>query len=60
MGRLVQQKDGSFKWEHPSGSYEAIPLEVNAYSLGGRFETSPRQVFSVEDEVRKLHAEGGL
>jgi hypothetical protein len=35
------------------GSYEAIPLEVNAYTLGGRFEANPRQVFSVEDEVRE-------
>jgi hypothetical protein len=42
------------------GSYEAIPLEVNAYSLGGRFAANPRQRFSVEDEVRKWHAEGRL
>jgi hypothetical protein len=42
------------------GSYEAIPLEVNAYTLGGRFEANPRQRFSVEDEVRKWAAEGLL
>jgi hypothetical protein len=42
------------------GSYEAIPLEVNAYTLEGRFEANPRQPFSVEDEVRKWHAEGRL
>jgi hypothetical protein len=35
------------------GSYEAIPLEVNAYTLGGRFESDPRRMFSVEDEVRR-------
>jgi hypothetical protein len=42
------------------GSYEAIPLEVNAYTLGGRFEANPRQPFSVESEVRKWNAEGKL
>jgi hypothetical protein len=42
------------------GSYEAIPLEVNAYTLGGRFESDPRWMFSVEDEVGKCHAEGRL
>ncbi len=42
------------------GSYEAIPLEVNAYTLEGRFEANHPQGFSVEDEVRKWHAEGRL
>jgi hypothetical protein len=42
------------------GSYEAIPLEVNAYTLGGRFESDPRQMFSVDDEVRTWAAEGKL
>jgi hypothetical protein len=42
------------------GSYEAIPLEVNAYALGGRFEADPNQMFSVQNEVRKWHAEGRL
>lgn len=42
------------------GSYEAIPLEVNAYTLEGRFEANPHQRFSVEDEVRKWHTEGRL
>jgi hypothetical protein len=42
------------------GSYEAIPLEVNAYTPGGRFESDPRRTFSVEDEVRKWAAEGRL
>ncbi len=42
------------------GSYEAIPLEVNAYTLGGRFESDPRRMFSVEDEVGKWAAEGRL
>jgi hypothetical protein len=42
------------------GSYEAIPLEMNAYGLGGRFESKPREVFSVEDEVKGLAAAGKL
>jgi hypothetical protein len=42
------------------GSYEAIPLEVNAYTLGGRFESDPRRMFSVEDEVGRWAAEGKL
>jgi hypothetical protein len=35
------------------GSYDAIPLEVSAYTLGGRFESEPRRMLSVEDEVRR-------
>lgn len=35
------------------GSYDAIPLEQCAYSLGGLFETKPTREFSVTDEVRK-------
>jgi hypothetical protein len=42
------------------GTYEAIPLEVNAYTLGGRFESEPRRMFSVEDEVGRWAAEGRL
>jgi hypothetical protein len=42
------------------GSYEAIPLEVNAYTLGGRFESDPRRMFSVEDEVRRWAEVGRL
>jgi len=42
------------------GSYEAIPLEVNAYTLGGRFESDPHRMFSVEDEVGRWAAEGRL
>jgi hypothetical protein len=33
------------------GRYNGIPLEINAYSLGGRFERSPQTRFSVADEV---------
>jgi len=33
------------------GGYDSIPLEVNAYMLGARFEVNPRQHFSVSDEV---------
>jgi hypothetical protein len=40
------------------GSYDAIPLEVNAYTLGGRFDSDPRRMFSVEDEVRRWAEEG--
>jgi hypothetical protein len=43
-----------------SGSYEAIPLEVNAYTLGGRFESEPQRLFSVENEVRRWAADGRL
>jgi hypothetical protein len=42
------------------GSYEAIPLEVNAYTLEGRFERNPSRQFSVADEVAKWLAEGRL
>jgi hypothetical protein len=40
------------------GSYEAIPLEANAYALGNRFEINPAQQFSVADEVGRWMAEG--
>jgi hypothetical protein len=40
------------------GSYEAIPLEINAYTLGGRFEQNPARQFSVADEVRRWITEG--
>jgi hypothetical protein len=52
----------SFTWADflTGGSYEAIPLEVNAYTLGGRFESDPRRMFSVEDEVRRWAEEGRL
>jgi hypothetical protein len=42
------------------GSYEAIPLEVNAYTLGGRVDSEPRRMFSVEDEVGRWAAEERL
>jgi hypothetical protein len=42
------------------GSYEAIPLEVNAYSLEDRFRSAPRKGFSVQSEVEKWLAEGRL
>jgi hypothetical protein len=34
------------------GSYEAIPLEVNAYELESRFAAEPAMPFSAEAEVR--------
>jgi hypothetical protein len=40
------------------GSYEAIPLEVNAYALGGRYENNPAQHFSVAEEVATWIAQG--
>ncbi len=33
------------------GGYHGIPLEINAYDLGARFEAHPYHVFSVEKEV---------
>jgi len=42
------------------GSYEAIPLEVNAYNLEDRFRSAPRKGFSVQSEVEKWLAEGRL
>jgi hypothetical protein len=35
------------------GSYEAIPLEKNAYGLEARFAKHPERVFSVADELRR-------
>jgi hypothetical protein len=34
------------------GSYEAIPLEMNAYELDAWFAGAPTKVFSVADEVQ--------
>lgn len=34
------------------GSYEAIPLEMNAYELDARFAAAPARPFSVESEVQ--------
>ncbi|MGC2467099.1 MAG: hypothetical protein WA517_18040 [Candidatus Acidiferrum sp.] len=34
------------------GSYEAVPLEVNAYELDARFAAAPTMAFSVADEVQ--------
>ena len=39
------------------GSYEAIPLEVNAYALEGRYENNHAQHFSVAEEVAAWIAE---
>jgi hypothetical protein len=33
-----------------AGSYEAIPLELNAYGLEGRFTVAPHRRFSVEED----------
>jgi hypothetical protein len=42
------------------GSYDAIPLERNAYALEDRFRIDPRRVFSVQQEVAKWASEGRL
>jgi len=42
------------------GSYEAIPLEINAYTLEDRFRTNPHRGFSVQQEVASWAAEGRL
>lgn len=39
------------------GSYEAIPLEVNAYALEGRYENNHAQHFSVAEQVAAWIAE---
>jgi hypothetical protein len=43
-----------------SGSYEAIPLEVNAYTLEARFVRNPQTPFDVSREVAKLAGAGKL
>lgn len=35
------------------GGYEGIPLEVNAYEIGRRFESDASQAFSLADEVAR-------
>ena len=40
------------------GSYEAIPLEVNAYTLEDRFLLQPHRVFSVREQVTSWVAGG--
>ena len=35
------------------GSYEVIPLEMNAYDLDARFAGAPTRAFSVADEVQR-------
>jgi hypothetical protein len=40
------------------GSYDGIPLERNAYMLGGRYEKDPVRHFSVADEVVEWIAKG--
>lgn len=35
------------------GGYEAIPLEINAYTLGERYERDVARQFSVADEVQR-------
>lgn len=40
------------------GGYEGIPLEANAYELGGRFEANRQKQFCVAEEVAKWVREG--
>lgn len=42
------------------GRYEAIPLEVNAYTLEDRFRREPHRPFSVQQEVARWVTEGRL
>jgi hypothetical protein len=42
------------------GSYEAIPLEINAYMFGERFEKNSDRSFSVGDGVKAWMTEGRL
>jgi len=40
------------------GGYDGIPLEINAYTLGARFESAPHLPFSVESEVSSWLKQG--
>ena len=40
------------------GGYNAIPLEINAYTLGECYERDPARQFSVADEVERWITEG--
>jgi len=40
------------------GGYDGIPLEINAYELGSRFEEHPERGFSVEAEVSSWIRQG--
>jgi hypothetical protein len=40
------------------GSYQAIPLEINAYELDARFAAAPTRPYSVEVEVRSWIEDG--
>ena len=40
------------------GSYEAIPLEINAYTLEDRFRQQPQPAFSVPEQVTSWVANG--
>lgn len=40
-----------------SGSYDGVPLEINAYQLQGRFDANRAQPFSVEAEVERWASE---
>jgi len=42
------------------GSYEAIPLEMHAYTLEGRFHADQKKQFSVAAELARWMAEGKL
>jgi hypothetical protein len=47
-------------YAHDGGIYDAIPLEVNAYTLEDRFRRKPYPVFSVQQEVARWAADGKL
>ena len=42
------------------GSYDGIPLEINAYELDSRFAAAPMKPFSVQSEVEARIREGRL
>jgi len=50
--RLAQFAANYFNGFLAGGSYEAIPLEQNAYELDERFAEEPETMFSVEEEVQ--------
>jgi hypothetical protein len=42
------------------GGYEGIPLELQAYELGARFDREPDKIFSVEEDVIRRNEAGLL
>jgi hypothetical protein len=48
LGRFAKLYVGGFL---TGGDYERIPLECQAYELGARFDTEPKKLFDVQEDV---------